>query len=347
MRTGIGHGREAALSKYRERLAWLAGNVGGRNDSLLGLCNCGVRAGLTDAQMECEIISASGTPPLTMDEVCRAIAKARYSPYPSPGHRRRIPVFIAPNWRQSPGPPPPPLGSGAASFVDRMIGQGKGLLAPALIAASPVPIPPISPEPWRQTACFLDAMYDDTDFLFCGEQGHKGVLGKNVRMANHWIQGINIFQCAISHPLLIANPLTGQTTLAKEGTPSLRCDANVRRHRYALVEFDAMPLEEQCAFWAGVITTRILPLRSLVFSGSKSLHGLVEIDAPDRAAWDKTLDTLLCAVCNPDAPKDRQADRLCRNPARLTRLAGAWRQDKEKRQRLIWLASPRQSATLK
>jgi len=96
-----------------------------------------------------------------------------------------------------------------------------------------------------------------------------------------------------------------------------------------------------------VIATKILPLRSLVFSGSKSLHGLIEIDAPDRAAWDKTLDALLCEVCNPDAPKDRQADRNCRNPARMTRLAGAWRQDKERRQKLVWLAAPRQQTTLK
>lgn len=347
MRTGIGHGREAALSKYRERLAWLAGNVGGRNDSLLGLCNCGVRAGRSDGQMEREIIDASGTPPLTEKEVRRAIAAARYNAYSSAVHRPRTP---APNWRPTPKPAPP-LGDVAAAFVERMIeqgkdamgkaqiGQGKEKMAKALVAASPVPIPP---EPWKQTACFLGAMYEETDYLFCGEQYHEGKIGKNVLMAKHWRQLVNITQSALPYPLLIANPLTGKNALTKEGKPSFRCAESVRRHRYALVEFDAMPLEEQCAFWAGVIATGTLPLRSLVYSGGKSLHGLVEIGAADRAQWDKQVETLLFATHNPDAPENRRADRACRNPDRMTRLAGSWRQDKVKWQRLVWLAAPRQ-----
>lgn len=337
MRTGIGQGREAALSKYRERLAWLAENVGRRNDSLLGLCNCGVHGGLADEQMLREIIGASGTPPLTEKEVWRAIAAARCSPHHSAADQ--LQRAQKPNWGPTPkpAPPRPPLAGGAASFVDRMIGQGKGVQPKSLIESSPVPIPP---ESWMQTVCFLVAMYDDSDYLFCGEQDHKGVLGKNVRTAKDWRELFTRYQNDMVYPLLIANPLTGQPALTKEGKQSLRCAASVRRHRYALVEFDTMPLEEQCAFWVGVIATGTLPLRSLVFSCGKSLHGLVEIDAPDRAAWDKTLDTLLCAVCNPDAPKGRQADRACRNPDRMTRLAGGWRQDKEKRQRLVWLAAP-------
>ncbi|NLF99432.1 MAG: hypothetical protein GX565_04695 [Lentisphaerae bacterium] len=334
MRTGIGHGREAALSKYRERLAWLAGNVGGRNDSLLGLCNCGVRAGRSDGQMEREIIDASGTPPLTEKEVRRAIAAARYNAYSSAVQPQRAPK---PNWGPTPKPAPP-IGDGASTFVDRMIAQGEGATGKTLIQASPVPIPP---EPRMRTACFLGAMYEETDYLFCGEQYHEGKIGKNVLMANHWIQGINIFNSNISYPLLIANPLTGKNALTKEGKPSPRCAASVKWHRYALVEFDAMPLNDQCAFWAGVIATGTLPLRSLVYSGGKSLHGLVEIGAADRAQWDKQVETLLFATHNPDAPENRRADRACRNPDRMTRLAGTWRADKQKWQRLVWLAVPR------
>ncbi|MFA7172641.1 MAG: hypothetical protein WC340_04375 [Kiritimatiellia bacterium] len=338
MGTKIGYGREAALSQYREWLAWLPNNVGRRNDNLLGLCNFGVRAGLTDTQMVIEIISASGTPPLNAREVCRAIATARNNPYPSPVHGRQKPVFNVPNWRQSPEPLSPPLGSGAASFVDNMIKGGEGVEPQLLIEASPVPIPP---EPWKQTACFLEAMYEDSDYLFCGEQNRSGVLGQSVRMKKEWCQIIARDQKTLPFPLLIANPLTGQPALTKAGKPSLRCTASVKRHRYALVEFDAMPLKEQCAFWAGVIATKMLPLRSLVYSGNKSLHGLVEIEAADRAQWDKQIEVLLFATCNPNAPKDRQADHACRNLDRMTRLAGAWRADKKKRQRLLWLAAPR------
>jgi hypothetical protein len=336
MMTQIGHGKEAALRKYRERLAWLAGNVGARNGSLLGLCNLGVLAGRADEQMLREIIGASGTPPLTEKEVWRAITAARCSPhYSSAAQQQRA---QKPNWGTTPKPVPPrPLGERAASFVDRMIKQGEGATGKTLIEASPVPLPS---ESWRQTACFLDALYDDTDYLFCGEQTHTGVLGKNVLKANIWRQLFIHTKRGLQSPLLIANPLTGQPALTKEGKESLRCAASVRRHRYALVEFDAMPLEEQCAFWAGVIATGTLPLRSLVYSGGKSLHGLVEIGAADRAQWDEQMKILLDAVCNPNAPKERQADRACRNPDRMTRLAGSWRQDKGKTQTLIWLAAP-------
>ncbi|MEI7900109.1 MAG: hypothetical protein WCK89_07640 [bacterium] len=220
-----------------------------------------------------------------------------------------------------------------------MIGRGTGATFETLTASSPAAIPP---EPGRQTACFFGAMYDDTDYLFCGEQYHKGEIGKNVRTAKDWSQLVNITQRALPSPLLIANPLTGQNALTKDGKPSLRCADSVKQHRYALVEFDAMPLEEQYTFWTGVIATGKLPLRSLVYSGSKSLHGLIEIDAPDLAQWGKRIEVLLFATCNPDAPKNRQADRACRDPNRMTRLAGALRPDKKTWQRLLWLAAPRQ-----
>jgi hypothetical protein len=72
----------------------------------------------------------------------------------------------------------------------------------------------------------------------------------------------------------------------------------------------------------------------------KSIHGLVEIGAPDAAAWRLAKDKLLYAVANPYAPASHRADRACRNPDRLTRLAGATRPDKGTAQSLLWLASP-------
>jgi hypothetical protein len=319
--------RRRALTTYRERLARLAGNVGQRNASLLGLCNYGARAGLSDAQMECEIVGSSGTPPLTAPEVRRAIKKARLE-----CHHVVCPRPRAVAW-QSNRVPPHPLGSGAVSFVARMIEIGGGATFESLAAGSPVPI---SSGPSMQTAQFLSAMYDTLDFLFIAEKNHAGVLGKNVLSAQDWRRRA---QRVSMPPLLIANPLTGYEGLTKEGKPSLRCSASIKRHRYALVEFDEMQLEEQYAFWAGVIKTGAFPLRSLVYSGGKSLHGLIEVDAPDRAQWDKQIEVLLYATHNPDAPKDRQADRACRNPDRMTRLAGAMRPESGALQRLLWLST--------
>ena len=79
---------------------------------------------------------------------------------------------------------------------------------------------------------------------------------------------------------------------------------------------------------------------SLVYSGGKSIHGLVEISATDVDAWGKAIDKLLYAVANPNASEAYRADRACKNPDRLTRLAGAMRPDKGTTQSLLWLASP-------
>lgn len=81
-----------------------------------------------------------------------------------------------------------------------------------------------------------------------------------------------------------------------------------------------------------------VPLRALTYSGSKSVHGLIEINATDRAEWNRAVETLLFATCHPDAPKEHQADRACKNPDRLPRFPGAVRPDKGTRQTLLWLA---------
>lgn len=48
-------------------------------------------------------------------------------------------------------------------------------------------------------------------------------------------------------------------TLCPVCKPSHRCAACVASCRYALVEFDALPLPDQCRFWAGVIRSHVCP----------------------------------------------------------------------------------------
>jgi len=81
-----------------------------------------------------------------------------------------------------------------------------------------------------------------------------------------------------------------------------------------------------------------LQVRSLVYSGGKSIHGLVEISKGDSDTWKKNMEILRYATCHPDAPPEYKADRACCNPDRLTRLAGGKRSDNGKLQSLLWLS---------
>ena len=63
---------------------------------------------------------------------------------------------------------------------------------------------------------------------------------------------------------------------------------NVTEFRYALVESDAMDLEQQNA----IIRELELPVACLVFSGKKSLHAIVRVEAADYKEYQKRVEYL-------------------------------------------------------
>ncbi len=103
------------------------------------------------------------------------------------------------------------------------------------------------------------------------------------------------------------NPLDG------EGTKN----ANVTDFRYALVESDAMPLEKQLA----LIRSMKLPCAAIVYSGGKSVHAVVHVDAVTLKEYRERVDKLY-EVCNKNG---FSVDGQNKNPARLTRLPGVTR----------------------
>ena len=320
--------REWQEQKYRERLSQLAGQRGRRNSLLLGLCNHGVMAGVTDEQMLSEIRNASGTPPLDSDEIRHALQTARRDVRPEFNNRK---------WTRRKTPSlkktMPSLGTKALFFVPRMIAEGQGATFESLMECSPIPIPSDTRE---QARIFLQNLYNAGEWLFIAPQYAAGRIGQDIRTADEWQRVIGT---APLPPLLMANPLTGREGMTKDNKPSFRCGKCVAAFRFSLVEFDGMPLPKQYAFWAGVIESDLLPLRSLVYSGGKSIHGLIEINAKDREDWARKIQTIQTTVCNPAAQKEHQADCACKDVGRLTRLAGAYRIDKGKVQSLLWLSS--------
>ena len=96
---------------------------------------------------------------------------------------------------------------------------------------------------------------------------------------------------------------------------------NVTAFRYALVESDTLPLEQQNA----LIRELELPVAVLVYSGGKSVHAIVKIDADSYEEYRRRVDYLY-NICRKNG---LEIDRQNRNPSRLSRLPGVTRGGKK------------------
>lgn len=96
---------------------------------------------------------------------------------------------------------------------------------------------------------------------------------------------------------------------------------NVTDYRYALVESDSMPIERQNA----VIRELELPVAVLVYSGGKSLHAIVRVDAPNYEEYRKRVDYLY-KICKENG---LDIDKQNKNPSRLSRMPGVIRNGKK------------------
>ncbi len=117
------------------------------------------------------------------------------------------------------------------------------------------------------------------------------------------------------------NPVSGTPTGEKGGWT----DADVTAHRFALVESDILPLDLQLS----VLARLPLPIAAIIFSGRKSYHALVQVDAPDAVAYRRDVGRMLALL------RPLGFDQSTGNPSRMSRLPGAMRG--EGLQRLVYL----------
>lgn len=89
---------------------------------------------------------------------------------------------------------------------------------------------------------------------------------------------------------------------------------NVTDYRYSLVESDSMPVDKQYAIYKELD----LPIAALVYSGNKSLHAIVKVDAGNYEEYRKRVDYLY-KVCQKNGIV---VDTQNRNPSRLSRMPG-------------------------
>ena len=327
----IGERRQAdAASKYADALAGLASSVGGRNAQLVRVALLGLLAGESAARIEQDLFEHGGEPRLSRAEVARAVrhaegrvgtaAPARMSP--AEFQRPPVPRAEEPNEREK-------------GFVARMMAAGEGATSRTLLAESPVAVPM---DPRGQAAEFVRCVFPDWREMFFA--GHKTT--PRTFSALYYPTGFlvrHIDKGEALPPRISANPHTGRKGRTTEGKPSFACLDTVAAYRNAVVEFDGLPLPRQVAFWTGAIRLNTLPVRSLVWSGGKSIHGLVRLAAADAAQWASRWRHLLRLLCSADDPTQR-ADASCRDASRMTRLPGAVNSRTGKFQALLWLAAP-------
>lgn len=92
---------------------------------------------------------------------------------------------------------------------------------------------------------------------------------------------------------------------------------NVTRFRFALVESDTLPIAEQ-----DIVFRKLeLPIAALVYSGSKSLHAVVRVDAENYEEYRKRVEFLYDFMEKNGVSIDKQN----RNPSRLSRMPGVTR----------------------
>lgn len=94
-------------------------------------------------------------------------------------------------------------------------------------------------------------------------------------------------------------------------------DNNVKDFRYALVESDTMSLYQQIS----MLKKLNLPIKMMVFSGGKSIHAIVKIEADTQQEYRRRV-AFLYDYCSSHG---FTLDEATKNPSRLTRLPGVKR----------------------
>lgn len=298
-----------AARKFEDGLRCWPPAGSGVHSHLMTVCNLAAIGGIPATEAEGRIIQTMPRPPSPGSEVASAIRRA-YAEH-KPGEK------YAPRQIAMPKPKILPMTRGA------FIRKGDGAEECDWWEASPHRID-WEPGP-RDALALLGTLYAPDEYLFIGER-YGG--GEGVRTVGDWMRRIKAGEPCPPH--IIPNPLTGQEHPLADGKLSRRGDSAVASFRFAVAEFDTMSKAEQLAFWWGY---RSAPIVALIDTGGKSIHAILKVDAPSREAWERDVEAKLFArvLC------PLGCDAACKNEARLSRLPGHYRRERNAWQRLLYL----------
>lgn len=178
-------------------------------------------------------------------------------------------------------------------------------------------------EPAQQLKRYLQALFEPDEYVayvtesFMAADRRRPAKGCWDRTAGQLIEELDACGGDVGKVMGDCDPEIGAWICFNPVDGTGRKDANVTSYRYALVECDNMEPGKQLA----AIHQMELPCAALVYSGGKSIHAIVRINAPDYAEYRKRVDHLY-ATCQKNG---LTLDQQNRNPSRLSRMPGILR----------------------
>lgn len=178
-------------------------------------------------------------------------------------------------------------------------------------------------EPAQQLKRYLQALFEPDEYVayvtesFMAADRRRPAKGCWDRTAGQLIEELDACGDDVGKVMGDCDPEIGAWICFNPVDGTGRKDANVTSFRYALVECDNMEPGKQLA----AIHQMELPCAALVYSGGKSIHAIVRVNAPDYAEYRKRVDYLY-ATCQKNG---LTLDQQNRNPSRLSRMPGILR----------------------
>jgi len=350
--------------RFRTALNDLPERGEGLHGAILGVCNLGVQAGMSEDELYEEIsaMDRDFKPHEIEDAIQTAMNSKDWEPGDSEGSSAsgtRLSRAVCMSSLAAAGKLLAEDPVRAAKLKEHLIQAGGGELDPfgPEVRAASNPLPPIVPaiehlagsEFCSGMLSLLNVAYFPDDILYIGNRYEsKEKQREHIKSAANWIDFISdkfdsirrkplpgtqmrmLMNLGAFHSSFCINPLTGEA----DENGSFRSSGCVKEFRYLLFESDNNPLNQQIPLLAGLE----LPVVAMTFSGSKSIHGLVRVDKiPGIGAinslqeWKKNVGDLFKFLV------PLGFDGATKDPVRLSRLPGSWRPDKQKFQQLLFL----------
>ena len=174
---------------------------------------------------------------------------------------------------------------------------------------------------------YLQTLFEPTDYVgyVTETYDYDGVLkpskGSYSRTAGQLIEELNGCNGDIGSVLGDYHPEAGAWIRFNPVDGKGVKNDNVTDYRFALVESDSLEIGKQI----GLLKELEIPIAIMVFSGGKSVHAIVKIDANNFDEYRKRVDYLY-KVCDKNG---FDIDKQNRNPSRLSRLPGVIRNGKK------------------
>jgi hypothetical protein len=307
------------LNQYKKCLSEMpTPGGGGCHSAILGVANYGVMARLTPEKIFEDIRHAipSGTRRISDREINDAIKKAFQDH--GLGHLNlNIPKIV------------PAVKNGHAVF-EEIINQAKIHTEKDLWELSPVQL---NDDPRKDPIIFLETLFDENHLIWIGDNYDKGIINNTIRYRDDWIE--YYLKGNKTKPHIIINPVNGKPSPLKSGNGNtLRGDGNTASYCHCMVEFDNMTREKQIRFWSAVQ----LPILALIDSGGKSIHAWLDVSHLTQVEtlenWQEQIKNRLYV----QHLIPLGVDSCNSNPARLSRLPGHYRTEKNNYQRILWLS---------